>query len=594
MRRSLLSSWFSISLALLACACGGAGVAPSKLAAEPSQFPTQDALARIAAAPVPARLFDDKAKDVPTWDLSDPLPDAMELVPHHDDSAWSKLLDAAAATRGDAVTTTEAMNCVARQQAAFLLANDAVPAEPLVHFIAARCGSPSGQVGVAYQTITGDDRIPEAKIEAQFREPVKAMIEKSIPAGRFDVGIAYLRKSGHAVIALSVAPRPVRVERMPLVPASGGGVVIRGEILDPVGSVRGMINRGRYGFQSCTPDLSVALPHFAFTCATLPADEAAWLTLSVIPPGRILGTAALETLVWPAGAPTKTYAKLARDAGAAPSAAGAKVADLVQEINRVRKEAGLAPLRLAEQESRTVARLAPHYFAGLREGESNPVADQVALGIRAGWEVDGLVRHGGLISTWILGSSDYAEIVRTALAHPFGRETLLDPEAERVAIGTAGEEKEPELGALFATYALFDTYRHDNDGNIIAARLTALRAAHHALPPTMVIELNTESQRAAKSVQDGLRTPEEALDDLLKRASELAGGRSVHAGITETSALDGMKFPDSMLTAPVLQYGAGAGHYRREGHPWGRFIVFYVVVDETVGPTALQGGRHAG
>lgn len=585
-----------IALSLLVCACGGAGGAggvAAPRASEPTQFPTQDALAKIAAAPVPARLFDDKAKDVPTWELSEPLPDAMEQVPHHDDSVWSKLLDEAVAGRGDAVTTSEAMHCIARQQAAFLLANDAIPAAPLVDFIAARCGLPTGQVGVAYQTLAGDDRIPEAGIESQFHDPVKAMIAKAL-TGRVDAGIAYVRKSGHAVIAVSISPRSARVERMPLVPASGGGVVIRGEVLDPVGSLRAMINRGRYGFGACVLDPTVELPRFAITCPASSADEAAWITMIAVPPGRILGSAVLETLVWPAGAPAKTYARLARDAAAAPASGAVKLVDMVQEINRVRKDAGLAPLRIAEQESRTVERLAPHYFAGMREGTSNPVADQVALGLRAGWEVDGLVRHGGMISTSVQGSGDYAEVVRTALSHPFGRETLLDPGAERVAIGTVGAEKDADLGALFATYALFDSYHHDNDGRIVGARLTALRAAHHALPPTLVTDLGVAAQRAAKSVQDGKRTPEEALDDLLRQASEQAGGKRVHAGITETSSLEEMRFPDGMLTVPLLVCGVGVGHYRRAGHPWGRFIVFYVMVDEIVGPTALQGSSHAG
>ncbi len=590
MHRSRISTSFSISLALLAGACGGAG--GGKLGSEPTQFPTQAALAKIAAAPVPAHLFDDKARDVPTWELSDPLPDAMEQVPHHDDTVWSKLLDDSTATRGGAVTTSEAMHCVARQQAAFVLANAAIPAAPLVDFMAARCGASTGQVGVTYQTLSGDDSIPEAKIEAQFSAPVKAMIEKAL-SGRSDVGIAYLRKSGHAVIALALSPRPVRVERMPLVPASGGGVVLRGEILDPVGSVRAMINRGRYGVGTCTEDLTVALPRFAFTCAALPADEAAWITVLAVPPGRILGTTVLDTLVWPAGAPTKTYAKLAQDT--APAAAGGvRVADLVAEINRVRKDAGLAPLRVAEQQSQTVARLAPHYFGGLREGGSSEVAEQVALGVRAGWEVDGLVRHGSLSSTWVYGSHSASDLVHAALAHPFSRETLLDPEAERVAIGTAGSDADPELGALFATYALFDSYHHDQDTTIVATRLAALRAAHHALPPTLVTTLSVEAQRAAKSVQDGKQTPEEALDDLLKHASEKASGRAVHAGMTETSSLDDMKFPDSMLISPTIQLGIGAGHYRHEGQPWGRFVVFYVIVDETVGPTARRAGPRAG
>jgi hypothetical protein len=594
MRQSLLSSsWFSIALALLASACGGAGgVGPH--AAEPSPFPTQDTLAKIAAvAPVAARLFDDKAKDVPTWELSEPLPDAMEQVPHHDDSAWSKLLDEVAAARGDAVTTSEAMHCIARQHAAFILANEAIPAPTLVDFIRARCGAATGAVSIAYQTFIGDDRIPESKIESQFREPVRAMIEKWV-SGREDVGLAYLRKNGHAVVALTLAPRTVRVERTPFVPASGGGVVIRGESLEPVGSMHARINRGRYGFGVCAPDLAVALPRFAFTCPALPADEAAWISVVSVQPGRILGTTVLDTMVWPAGAPTKVYAKLARDAGAPPAGGAVQVADLIQEINRVRKDAGFAPVRNAEQESRTVARLAPHYFASALAGGSSPVADQVALGVYAGWEVDGLVRRGTMISTSVQGSSDAAEIVRAALAHPFGRETLLDRDVERVAVGTVAGANGTDVGALFATYALFDSYHHDDDGKTVAARLTALRAAHHALPPTMVTELNVEAQRAAKSVQDGQKTPEEALAELLQRASEKAVGRRVRAGITETSSLDDMTFPDGMLTAPSLLFGAGVGHYRRAGHPWARFIVFYVMVDETVGPTALEGSPHAG
>ena len=597
MHRSLASSSFSISLALLACACGAgpgaAGGASSKLASEPTQFPTQDVLAKIAATPVPARLFDDKAKDVPTWDLSEPLPDAMEQVPHHDDTAWGKVLAEVATAHGDAMTTTEAMNCMARQEAAFLLANEAVPAPPLADFMRARCGLPTGQVSVAYQVMTGDDRIPEAKIEDQFRAPVKAMIEKWVN-GRVDVGLAYLRKNGHAVFALTLSPRSVRVERTPFVPASGGAVVIQGESLEPVGTMRAMINRGRYGYAACTRDLAVVLPRFAFSCPAMPADEAAWISVLSVPPGRILGTDVLDALVWPAGAPTKTYARLTRDAAAAPVNGPVQLADMIQEVNRVRTTAGLPPVRVAELESRTVARLAPHYFGGMVDGTSNDVADQVALGLYAGWEVDGLVRRGGMISTSVQGSGDAAEIIRTALAHPFGRETLLDPEVERVAIGTVAGANGADTGALFATYSLFDSYRHDNDGKIIAGRLTALRAARHALPPTMVTELNVEAQRAAKSVQDGQKTPEEALDELLKRVSERARGRSVHAGITETSSIEEMKFPDGMLTAPSLQYGAGAGHYRRQGHPWGRFIVFYVMVDETVGPTARRGGPQAG
>ena len=95
-------------------------------------------------------------------------------------------------------------------------------------------------------------------------------------------------------------------------------------------------------------------------------------------------------------------------------------------------------------------------------------------------------------------------------------------------------------------------------------------------------------------VQDGRRTPEEALDDLLKRASQRAGGRALSAGISESSNLDITKFPEAMLTTPSLQCGIGVGHHRQEGHPWGRFLIFYVMVGASSAPTARQGTLHAG
>src|SRR3954471_21251385 len=63
----------------------------------PPSFPTAAELEQISVAPVPARLFDDKAKDVPTWDLVGPLPEAMDTRPHEDPSTWGKLLAEAAA-----------------------------------------------------------------------------------------------------------------------------------------------------------------------------------------------------------------------------------------------------------------------------------------------------------------------------------------------------------------------------------------------------------------------------------------------------------------------------------------------------------------
>ncbi|MFT3770351.1 MAG: hypothetical protein QM820_33405 [Minicystis sp.] len=583
------------SIPLFLSACAPQGPAPrsaaGSIAIEQTTFPTQEAIARIAAAPVPARLSDESAKDVAAWDLVGPLPDAVERRPPQDDSPWGKLFMQAIAARGEEVIATEAMRCVARENAAFYLANKALPAEMLARFIAARCGAPSGLGGTAFQLVEGDERMPDDKVFAQFNGNVKTMIDKTVAAGgRLEAGLAYVRKGGRAVIAVAVVPQTVRLDRTPLAPGPDGKVVLRGEVLGSAVGLRALVNRGRHSYAECVVSPGVRLPRFEVTCDTTREDEVAWLSISALPPGRVLGAPVLEMLVWPGGAPGKSYAKLARASG---DAADARPEALVQEINKVRKEAGLAPVRLAEAESRTSAQIAPHYFAAV-EGQGPDVADQVALGLLAGWEVDGMVRHGHFVSTWVQNAGSWSEVVRAATSRPLGRETLLDPAAERVAIGpvVAGHA----YGALFSTYALFDAYRHDNDARAVAARIGADRAARGLAAPKMIVEMNAEAERAAQSVQTGARAPEVALDDLLHRVSERLG-RNVRGWAAETTSLDRLKLPDELAGLPSLTLGIGVAHHKRPGHAWGRFIIYLVVLDEGGGGggmTARRDGPHHG
>jgi len=87
------------------------------------------------------------------------------------------------------------------------------------------------------------------------------------------------------------------------------------------------------------------------------------------------------------------------------------------------------------------------------------VARQARAALDAGWEVDGLVRRGGMISTSAQGSGDAAEIVRTALSHPFGRETLWSGfDGVRA---DQDDDRRRELGGRVAVSGTFDnTWGH--------------------------------------------------------------------------------------------------------------------------------------
>jgi hypothetical protein len=547
-------------------------------------FPTQEAVAKLAAAPSPSKLLDDKGKDVPTWELAGPLPDALDRVPPADDSPWGQLFAAAVAARGDAVVATEAMHCVARENAAFYLANDASPAEMLRRFIAARCGAPNGIAGTAINVITGDPRAPDEKIFEHFKDKVRDGVDKTLQAGRIEAGMAYVRKGGKAVIAVSVVPQTVRLDKTPLTPGPDGKVVLKGEVPGNSVGLRALINQGKFGYAECAVSPAVRLPRFMITCQAARDDEVAWISVSALPPGRVLGEPVLEMMVWPSGAPGKTYAKLARPSGEAPTAS---LEDMTKEINRIRAEAKLPPVRLADQQSRTATLLAPHYFGN---NDREAVADQVALGLLAGWQVDGMVRTGHFVSTWVTDAVSGAEVVRAAMSRPIGRAALLDPTIERVAIGPlsmAGGQ-----GALFSTYALFDTYRHDEDAKHLVSRIAAVRQSNGVSPPKLFTDLSDLARRAAETVQAGSRAPEEALDDLLKHvANDL--GRSARGWVVETTSLDRISFPSELVASPSAGLGIGVAHHRRQGQPWGRFVVLVVMVDEGggAGPqTAMIGG----
>jgi hypothetical protein len=587
------------SLALLPVLAGCAAQGPGyripvqgSVSAEQTVFPTQEAIARIAAAPVPARALDEQTKDVPTWTLTGPLPDAVERAAPVDDTPWGKLFAEAVVARGDGVVATEAMHCVARENAAFYLANDALPAEMLGRFIAGRCGAPTSLASTSFSLITGDARTPDEKLLAQFHDRIRALVDKTLALGRVEAGFAFVRNGGRAALAISVVPQTVRVERTPLVPGPDGKLVIEGEALGPAIGVRALVNRGRYGYAVCEVSPAVALPRFSVACPVAPDDEVAWLSVAAMPPGRVLGMPLLEMLAWPSGKPGKVYEKLARGAAGAE---GASATDLVQEINRVRAEAKLPPVRLAEQESRTATRLAPHYFAA-SEGAAGmaETADQIALGLLAGWEVDGMVRNGHFISTWLGDAGSWAEVIRGALSRPVGRETLLDPAAERVAVGTFAEGH--GSGALFSTYALFDAYRHDGDAREVATRIASLRALRRAAPLRLVTELMEEAQRAADSAQLGRRTPEQALGDMIDRAASRVVGHNVRGWVAETTSFDRMKLPPELSSSPALALGIGAAHHKRAGAAWGSFLVFLVMIDDRVnGPnTARREGDGAG
>ncbi|MEZ4309414.1 MAG: hypothetical protein R3F14_15365 [Polyangiaceae bacterium] len=437
--------------------CGGA--------APKGRFPTRDDLMSLSAAPPPQHVFDRGNVDAEAFELSAPLPEMADGGAVEAEGDWQKLLGRAIANK-PMVVASRGMECAARQVAAFVLEREALPAQPVVRFIAARCGVPTGSFGMGYRGGEVPAGATEESIYAEWAGEVEKDLAGAIGAGARFVGIGVARKEKRAAVVFVTARREARIEAVPLVPVDGK-VVLKGELVGAgAASIRALVTRGTFGFEECIRDIDVELPRFVVECPVAAEDATARVELAAFQEGRELGDSVIDLRVYPAGAPVNAYSKRAGEAAGATDA-GALGAALLERINGIRKEAGMGALRVSEAENRTAVRLAPYYFAAVSGNADAVAADRIALGLLAGWEVEGEVRQGHFTSMWI-GQRAPGALVEATIDSPFGRETLLDPEASVVAIGPVVDGE--TLGAVFSAYSTMGSVGRGELVSVVTAR----------------------------------------------------------------------------------------------------------------------------
>jgi hypothetical protein len=378
-----------------------------------------------------------------------------------------------------------------------------------------------------------------------------------------------------------------RLERTAMVPAPDGTVTIAGELLEPGDHVEALINRGHFGFARCSVDASVPLPRFVVSCAADSSDSVAWLEIAAFPRGRIMGRVVARVLVWPGGAPASMYEQAEYVHHALPAGPDPR-AQLHQLLNEVRGEAGLAPVGLAARESEVATEVAPHYFAALVGSEPELVADQIVLGLRAGWDVDGEISQGDFTYGIVEKSDDLARLLDTVLERPAGRETLLERNAAFVALGPLIAPEQQLVGMVASSYRLMDIGNPVAEAQRVLGRLTKARIDAHMTAPPIAHRLDTHARDAAERVQRGEATPHAALQRMIARAAEWMTGVMVRGWVIETSSIDSLTFPTDMLRDPLSGVSVAVARYRPKGAPWTRLLIFVLATSADVGRTAAR------
>jgi hypothetical protein len=250
--------------------------------------------------------------------------------------------------------------------------------------------------------------------------------------------------------------------------------------------------------------------------------------------------------------------------------------------NRLRAELGMEPLVLEGRESATAGRLAPFYFASGLGMVAPAYGDLVALGLMAGWEVQGTIRNANMGAALSLSSHDLDRWLAEALASPGMRAVLFHPEHTRLAVGpvVGADPTAPYLGAILASYALFgeeDPVALRQDFYSVLDRAYDARGLSF---PRRERALEVAAQREMTRIQNGAVTPEEALEIVGHEAS-LRLQAPVGAWLMEGADLEDLRPPDALFAENTAFIAAAVGHYQPSGWPWGRTLVILISAPES-------------
>jgi hypothetical protein len=542
------------------------------------EFPSPEALEALGDQPEPVGLERGARGDPPRWELEGPFPERVEVEPWTDDSPLARVLAEIVAQRPGLVVPTEAMHCVARELGRFHLADDAPPSETLLRWIGGLCRAPTPRLHHGWLQGAVEPGTSDAELVERWRGQMEEAIRAQLVGGPRSVGVWLGRDGDRALFLVAAGDRHLQLDSL-TGPAPDGRVEVEGEVLEPTREVQAVVTRGRLGVGRCDADPELALPRFRFTCQVDPGDPWAWLALSFHPPGRILGELGAELLLRPGAPLDPAYERPAYVPSRQAWDEDTLAAGFVELLNQLRESQELPPLALTPEQSQIARDLAPHFFAAQDGRTAGNLADVIALGMMAGWSVDGILQTAYFAASAVYDSNDVGRLLSEALDRPVSRAALLAADAELIAVGPVLEvvDGRASMGVVVGTYAFFSEEDHAVHARRVFEQLRTARAERGLPAPQPLEEIEELSTLAAAAVQTGT-DPQAALREMLDASGQTLR-RSVRGWTLQTSALEDIQFPGELLTEPHVGVSIGVSAYRPEGEAWGRYVVMIVAAE---------------
>jgi hypothetical protein len=567
-----------LTLSWLCMACGSGGGMGKPVAVFPTKGDLEDVMAG-EAKPV-ARM---KTVDVPSWRIETPIPALGSAYPA--ETAWDRLLARYVAEKSRGKLSAE-LRCAALETARFYVTAGGFPDDGTRKYLAERCGStaPAFRLG----TLTGEApaEVTDEALATQYAKDVASLLDGSGLSPTTEVALGVARAGTRVGVVLYSVNPVARFSRFsPLV--SGNSATLEGVVSAGSDFALALVNQGATGYRACEPDRSLKLPQFRVTCPLLESDEQTRVEVSTRKPGRVLMEIELSASLRRSEEAGLVYAPQALASTAEAADALAFQTVLFAALNDVRAGAGARPLTLESRQSSVNQRLAPHFFEAALAGNDN-VLDTIGLGVLAGWDVNGLIRDGGVYWGVVTSTRSPARFLTYALASPLGRSILLDPEMTRVAIGASGLEPSGAM-ALLTTYSFFQTQDHSADETKVFTELSKRRQARrHSAPARTPRERALD--RALARVASGDATTSEALELAMQEvsASESVG---VSGWVAETADLRQIPWPQDLLEKEPLDVEIGVTHYKAPGGAWAQYAILVLMREPGGGRMASAGAR---
>lgn len=240
-------------------------------------------------------------------------------------------------------------------------------------------------------------------------------------------------------------------------------------------------------------------------------------------------------------------------------------------LNQVREEAGMTPVEHAAAQSAAIQSIAEQFAAASRQ-DDEAVANKLALGIMAGWDVTGPIIDADLSSNWS-STHDPSTLLETMLETPSGRRTLMDPSRAEIALGTV--ERDQAVSGIVASYSFVPDEHPNRRAQRVLDALNKGREAFGSHPAQEDPKLRAKARRASRAIEHGKAGVIKARDFMLEAAAKRYH-KAVYSYTFVTHSLDDIDFPKEVLQSKQLPVSVVVAPFSKKDFPWTMYAVVLV------------------